>query len=756
MRNFYITAFLVSIITLLFTIAQSQKSDRTAAAPLRRLLTAAVFAVTGNFFVVLSLNRLVCSVAYSFFFVSIDWIIYFLMCFIIEYTGSTQKHPGCIKIIRLFLYADCFSMLANPFFSHAFSCKTVITGSGEMFYRIDAYLPYTVHLILCYALLSLTFLILLFKIYQTSSLYRGKYIAVLIVVLCVVISDAFYVFLDTVIDFSVFGFVVGGLFLYYLTAVYIPRNALDRMLTTVVHNMRDTIIIFDTEGNCVHANRNAYNWLVTSGKTASDSYFEHWYADIGQHYEMDAVHDFTAVLNDKEHHLKGCRKELLDRHGVYIGSFFHIQDITDDYEKLQKERYLATHDRLTGIYNKERFYEKAEEYLTADSETEYLMLCSDIYNFKLVNDIFGTDCGDAVLIRIANTLQQLCCEEDIYARIGNDRFALLMPKKNFKESVFLNETGKSVYVENDVHYPIKIYIGVYEITQRDIPVSVMLDRALMALLTIKGSYQTSLAFYDNRLRDNFLLEQEIMGQFDHALSSGQFQIYLQPQVNSFNEVHGAEALVRWLHPKKGFMSPADFIPLFEKNGTIVKLDKYVWELACIKLKEWQDAGWDNMYIAVNISPKDFYYIDVCQTISGLVQKYGVNPQNLHLEITETSIMSDVLERISLIARLRSAGFIVEMDDFGSGYSSLNTLKDIHIDTMKIDMVFLQRADDINRSKKILTSVIQLARELDIDSIVEGVETVEQVDFLKQIGCDMFQGYFFARPMPIPQFEQTYM
>lgn len=204
------------------------------------------------------------------------------------------------------------------------------------------------------------------------------------------------------------------------------------------------------------------------------------------------------------------------------------------------------------------------------------------------------------------------------------------------------------------------------------------------------------------------------------------------------------------------MPPSEFISIFEKNGTIVKLDRYMWECACQKLKEWQDAGHDDMYLSVNISPKDFYYIDVYDVLTKLVRKYDINPKNLHLEITETAMMTDVLNRIPLISNLQKAGFTVEMDDFGSGYSSLNTLKDIYIDVIKVDMAFLQQTNDTDRSKKILTSVIHLAKELGIHSIVEGVETPEQVDFLKQLNCDMFQGYYFAKPVPVSEFEATYM
>lgn len=374
----------------------------------------------------------------------------------------------------------------------------------------------------------------------------------------------------------------------------------------------------------------------------------------------------------------------------------------------------------------------------------------------MVNDVFGTECGDRVLIRIARALHEMCKPDQIYGRIDNDGFALLMKKSDYGEEYFQNVPQSKVYVEKDIEYPIRLYLGVYEIVQKDLPVSVMCDRAKMAIATIKGNYQKRLAYYDEKLRQSVLNEQEIMGELDDAIASGQFHIYLQAQVNGQGESHGAEALVRWIHPKKGYLPPAAFIDILEKNGAIVRLDRYIWELACQKLREWTDEGREDMYLSVNISPKDFYFIDIYETFTSLVEQYGINPGRLHLEITETSVMTDVQQRIKIIERLQAYGFIVEMDDFGSGYSSLNMLKEIHVNVLKVDMVFLRKTTEMERSRKILRTIVVLAQELGMNTIVEGVETKEQLEFLKSISCDIFQGYYFAKPMEVSQFEEIYM
>ena len=202
--------------------------------------------------------------------------------------------------------------------------------------------------------------------------------------------------------------------------------------------------------------------------------------------------------------------------------------------------------------------------------------------------------------------------------------------------------------------------------------------------------------------------------------------------------------------------PYKFITVFEQTGLIGRLDSYMWEQACIKLQEWQRRGFTDQYLSVNISQKDFYLLDVYQIVTSLVEKYQIEPRQLHLEITETAIMNNPQEQLPLIGKLREYGFRVEIDDFGSGYSSLNTLKDMKVDVLKIDMGFLRKTEHQDRSRIILKMVVSLAKSLEMEVITEGVETQEQVDFLKEYGCDIFQGYHFAKPMPVVEFEQKFL
>ena len=225
---------------------------------------------------------------------------------------------------------------------------------------------------------------------------------------------------------------------------------------------------------------------------------------------------------------------------------------------------------------------------------------------------------------------------------------------------------------------------------------------------------------------------------------------MQPIVDAAGRVLGAEALVRWIHPTDGFLSPAAFIPVFENNGMIAQVDKHMWRCACEALARWKDRR--DLFISINISPKDFYFMDVAAELRAIVAEFGVEPSRLRVEITETVMMTDVEHRVEMLKDLRRDGFIIEIDDFGSGFSSLNMLKDMPVDVLKIDMAFLTKAEDDAKARTIVRNVIQMSKELGIESLTEGVETDAQRRMLAEMGCRMYQGFYFAKPMPVEDFE----
>jgi EAL domain-containing protein (putative c-di-GMP-specific phosphodiesterase class I) len=304
-----------------------------------------------------------------------------------------------------------------------------------------------------------------------------------------------------------------------------------------------------------------------------------------------------------------------------------------------------------------------------------------------------------------------------------------------------------------INYKLSFNLGIYPITDRSVPVASMFDRADLALQAAKGMYTRHWAVYDSQMRDEILSEQEIVSEMNDALNEKQFCIYLQPVYSAIGKhLVSAEALVRWKHPTKGMILPGLFIPIFEKNGFIIQLDRFIWEEACIYLDNLRKNGKPMIPISVNVSRVNLYSHDLVEFLTSLIAKYDLKPELLRLEITETAYTENPDQIIEVLPLLRKAGFTILMDDFGSGYSSLNMLKSIELDILKIDMRFVDDFASSSKSGNLITSIVRMAKWLDLKIIVEGVETKKQYDFLKSIGCDYIQGYYFSKAIPVVQFE----
>jgi|GEM_PF-363305 len=448
---------------------------------------------------------------------------------------------------------------------------------------------------------------------------------------------------------------------------------------------------------------------------------------------------------------------ILKRVGSLTGMLLHGKNAdTLDHGELQKKiLWQQEHDTLTGLYNKSGFYLNARVCLDEHPDTHYLLMRGDIDRFKAFNDAFGLPAGDKLLIAIGNKLHENQQKDNVFARLEADHFVALIPKTSFESEQYATRTANWLYA-----YPTSFHlacsIGIYDIDNPELEVAFMCDRALMALQTVKTGYMNKVAFYDDALRQRMFREQELTGEMADALEKDQFRIYFQPQVNyASGKLIGAEALVRWFHPGQGMILPGEFIPLFEKNGFISRLDEYVWEKSCQYMRKWYDQKGKLLPISVsvNISRVDLYDDTLCPRLLKLIDKYLLAPADLRLEITESAYMSDSSRLIEVVKLLRSHGFSVEMDDFGSGYSSLNMLKDVLVDMVKLDMRFLSAAENESRSGNILSSVIRMAHGIKMSVIAEGVETREQAEYLKSLGCLFMQGYYFARPMPAEEFEK---
>lgn len=421
--------------------------------------------------------------------------------------------------------------------------------------------------------------------------------------------------------------------------------------------------------------------------------------------------------------------------------------------KRQREIYNVTHDKLTGLYTKEILFHKIKDTISQNTNKQYWVAYFDIKDFKIVNDIFGNDMGDSVLLKVASWLRENSTMEWVYGRLGGDDFGICLPAGDANLKQLERRFTRYVISNGSIEHRILMHMGIYKITEPDIDVSLMFDRAQLALTSVKNEYNKHIAFYDDKMRDQVMWDQMISAQIEKAIEEKQVQPYLQPIVDNNGQIIGAEALIRWDHPKEGFLQPETFIPTFEKNGMIADLDKFIWRSACEILSTWTGEK-ANLFISINISPKDFLFMDVFAEINALIEEFNIEPSRLRIEITETVMMTEVENRMAILNRFRESGFIVEMDDFGSGYSSLNQLKDMPLDVLKIDMKFLSSSKNSQKAEIILRNVLKLSGDLGLSALTEGVETEDQYNMLSQMGCNLFQGYFFAKPMTVDEFEKV--
>lgn len=439
---------------------------------------------------------------------------------------------------------------------------------------------------------------------------------------------------------------------------------------------------------------------------------------------------------------------LLAALGSYLGT---TRENAAVYAKLE---YRLNYDSLTKAYNRYGFYKNAQKLIKEHTDTEYCLILSDIKSFKLINEIYGENIADKILIDEVNIIRQKMKGNSVQGRLNGDIIAMVIPKEYLSEKEFSDMIKLLSDRYSNKNFRLHIYLGVYYIKDVNETIRQMVDKVSLVIMKSKGNMSNYILYYDENSYRNDIFKQQLIGEFETALNENQFCMYLQPQTDKDGNMLGAEALIRWNHPNMGLIMPGAFIECFEDAGLIYRLDNYIWEEAAKQLKIWKDSGY-NYYISVNISAKDFYHIDVYQTFKNLVSKYGIDTDKLHIEITETALSEDKQAAHKTIERLHDEGFIIEIDDFGSGYSSFNFLKDVCADVIKIDRVFLKKSSHEERGEQILRSIISLSHDIGMDVITEGVENVDQLSMLAKMNCDWFQGYYFSKPIAVVDFEEKY-
>lgn len=726
---------------------------------IRLLLHAGIFAMVCYILFLVSDGQTEVLLFDGLYFASTDWMLLCMLMYVVRYTDTKISTKLYRNLFLTCVGIDTVNMLLNIRTGHMFTLEQTVHGKTGLVYWSASFrgIHYW-HLGFCYVLAFFIFILLISKIVRTSKMYRKMYLYILVPFAVVLAVNAVCYMSDYPLDFSLLFYAVLAIGICYNSLYAVPKGLREDTLMSVVEDFNNGIFCFDIKGKYIYANTKACEFL--QAKPGEPFVFEQYYRkwreqNPGDNMDYDEWEE-SHTVDGTERIFHAEFQRVKDEKNVTTGYSFKLTDRTEEIRRFREEQYLATHDRLTGLYNREYFFQKAEQIIRRNPDVERYMVCTNIRNFKLINDLFGEEMGDRVLVDQAASLKFANYEDCIHGRIGPDRFAMLVAKENFNQELAVQNTARLQYLINDTNYKIQVYIGVYRIEDPTESPQVMYDKANMAIESPQEGYNKTVVFYDAKMLEQLLHEKTVVSEFEHAIREKQFVMYLQPLVGADGKLKGAEALARWQHPSQGLIMPANFISIVEKAGLIIRLDEYIWELAAEQLSLWKACGREDLSISVNVSPKDFYYTDLSKVFIGLAEKYDISPRNLNIEITETVLVTDLMMHLQTLEKLRDYGFRIEIDDFGSGYSSLNMLKDIKADILKIDMLFLRETENKDRSRVILNSVISMAKALDMLVIAEGVETAEQLEAMRGMGCDILQGFWFSQPVSVEEFEEKYL
>lgn len=750
MRTKFAIIFMVLIVALGVCVYLSKRSRKAIGTSIALLTGSLIMPLIGNLIIISSGSEFYPTIGYYVYFLGMDFVVFALLRFTFDYCFLKWPSTKLKKLIYGLLGLDVIQYALNPFFGHAFSTEPLLVD-GFPYYRLVPYWGQAFHRILDYGILAASILIFGLKTFRSSRINSERYSIIFTSLVFLTIWQTFFIFSRTPVDRSMTGFGVIGIVVFYFAIYYRPMRLLDQMLAGIASDMSEALYFFDASGQCIWANAPALKLTGLDERTLEQT--DAKLTELFGNYDQGGTEwSSRQVIGSGEaaqyYHLE--KHGVNDANGKMAGSFLSIRDNTEEQKQFQRELYNSTHDPLTGLYTKEFLYQKIRELLLTHSEMQHVIVFVDVKNFKIVNDVFGNDFGDYALQCIADWIQRGLSENCVCGRLAGDTFGVCLPIDEFDPHRIEHSLSNFEVTNGNLSHHVLIHLGVYVVTEKNLDVSVMFDRAHLALTSIKDDYQKHIAYYDDAMRSKVLWDQKISSQLRDAIAAKQLQPFLQPIVDPAGKIVGAEALARWVHPDYGFLAPDSFIPVFEKNGMISEIDKYMWRCACELLARWKERP---LFLSVNISPRDFYFMDVPSELKSLVAEYGIDSARLRIEITETVMMTEVEKRMEIFHDLKRAGFIVEMDDFGSGYSSLNMLKDMPVDILKIDMNFLSKSQNEYKAKTIVQNIIHLAEALGIESLTEGVETPAQYHALSDMGCKLFQGYYFAKPMPVEEFEK---
>lgn len=496
----------------------------------------------------------------------------------------------------------------------------------------------------------------------------------------------------------------------------------------------------------------------------SISFYQNMWGSINQTGRWDGE-IWNKRKNGETYPQKLTISEVKDNNNQTINYVATMVDITHHKKASERIKSLAFYDALTNLPNRRLFLERLPQALAISERTcqHGAVLFLDIDNFKLLNDTLGHDLGDQLLKQISQRLLDNLRQNDIAARMGGDEFVILLEDLSQQKLVAATQAKKtgnqildalnSLYILENHSINSSVSIGITLFGKEHPPVKEILKQADIAMYQAKAAGRNSILFFDPIMQEVINKRAQIESDLQIAIKQQQFELYLQPQVNQNDDIFGVEALIRWNHPKRGQVPPLDFIATAEDSGLILEIGQWVLESACQLLEKWRNTPiMQNLCLSINVSAKQFNQIDFVEHVKTTVNRYDINTQHLNIELTESVLLNDIEETIHKMNALKKLGIGFELDDFGTGYSSLQYLKKLPLHQLKIDQSFVQDITSNHSDRAIVSTIIAMAKTLDLQVIAEGVETKEHHTLLISEGCRYFQGYYFKKPMSVIEFE----
>lgn len=472
---------------------------------------------------------------------------------------------------------------------------------------------------------------------------------------------------------------------------------------------------------------------------------------------------FETVIDELEKNGEYSVRVSITHNGESVAEHYQISySYLDDYQESIMVSCENVTDILegkldteTGLYNMAGFDEAVQKWIADNPGRKYRLQRYRIDGFMNINATYGYKVGSRLINDIGKYMRARTGRDSFAAHINADNFVRFCADDSISPESFY-EKFITDFADYELSYPLSLKMGIYDLCEPDCDTLTMSYRANLAIQSIEGDFSRHIAYYSKGLMQATKEEQQMLAEVENAVRQGQFEVWLQPQYDySSGRIIGAEALARWNHPELGMITPGAFIPVLERSRQVGMLDEYVWDKACQYINRWSKKGF-NIPVSVNVSRVDIQNSGMCETLINLVKKYDIPPEYLRLEITESAYMNEPHELAAAVAELRAAGFIIEMDDFGSGYSSLNALKDLDIDVLKLDMKLVSEIGDGNeKNDNILRNVVHMANALNMSVIAEGVETEVQAGYLKSINCNYMQGYYFSKPIKAEDIEKLF-